>query len=43
MSVRIIKTLHILHFAEPNDWTEPLPTGRFGEWMRMLTKHLLIE
>jgi hypothetical protein len=40
---RIIKNLHILHFAEPNDWTDPLPTGRPNEWMRVLTKHLLIE
>ncbi|MBD2256857.1 hypothetical protein [Pseudanabaena sp. FACHB-2040] len=40
---RIIKNLYILHFAEPNDWTDPLPTGRPNEWMRMLTKHLLIE
>ena len=40
---RIIKHLHVLHFAEPNDWTEPLPTGRPGEWMRMVTKNLLIE
>jgi hypothetical protein len=40
---RIIKTLHILHFAEPNDWTDPLPTGRPGEWVRMVTKNLLIE
>ncbi|HEY9879358.1 MAG TPA: hypothetical protein V6D29_12955 [Leptolyngbyaceae cyanobacterium] len=40
---RIIKTLHILHFAEPNDWTDPLPTGRPGEWVRIVTKHLLIE
>lgn len=40
---RTIKTLHILHFAEPNDWTDPIPTGRPNEWLRMLTKHLLIK
>ncbi|MBD0269651.1 MAG: hypothetical protein ICV77_15325 [Cyanobacteria bacterium Co-bin8] len=40
---RIIKTLHVLHFAEPNDWTDPLPTGRPNEWVRMVTKQLLIE
>jgi hypothetical protein len=40
---RIVKHLHLLRFAEPNDWSDPLPTGRPNEWMQVLTKHLLIE
>jgi hypothetical protein len=40
---RIVKTLHTLHFAEPNDWSGPIPTGRPNEWLRILTKHLIIE
>ncbi|HEY9880979.1 MAG TPA: hypothetical protein V6D29_21145 [Leptolyngbyaceae cyanobacterium] len=40
---RVIKSLHTLRYAEPNDWSGPIPTGRPGEWMRILTKTLLIE
>lgn len=38
-----IKVLHKLNYAEPNDWSEPIPTGRPNEWMVILTKHPLIE
>ncbi|MDA0266447.1 MAG: hypothetical protein O2890_08960 [Cyanobacteria bacterium] len=37
-----IRVLHKLGYAEPNDWSKPLPTGRTGEVMAILTKHLLL-
>lgn len=40
---RTIKILHALGYADPNDWTEPVPTGRGSEWVSVMTKHLLIE
>lgn len=40
---RSIKHLHLLRYAEPNDWSKPLPSGRGSEWMVITTKHLLIE
>lgn len=39
---RTIKILHMLNYAEPNDWSDPIPTGRPGEWMAILTKTLLL-
>lgn len=38
-----IKLLHVHGFAEPNDWSDLLPTGRPNEWMAVLTKRLMIE
>ncbi|MBD2260043.1 hypothetical protein [Pseudanabaena sp. FACHB-2040] len=40
---RSIKHLHLLGYAEPNDWSDPIPTGRVNRWMVLTTKHLLIE
>ena len=40
---RTIKILHVKGYADPNDWSDPLPTGRPNEVMRILTKHLLME
>lgn len=37
-----IRVLHKLGYAEPNDWSKPLPTGRAGEVMAILTKHLVL-
>jgi hypothetical protein len=46
-SLRAINsTIHFLHkrgYAEPNDWCEPIPTGRQNEWMVILTKRVLTE
>ncbi|HEY9880789.1 MAG TPA: hypothetical protein V6D29_20185 [Leptolyngbyaceae cyanobacterium] len=39
-------TIHFLHkrgYAEPNDWSDPIPTGRVNEWMRVLTKRIPVE
>ena len=35
-----IKQLHKLGYAEPNDWSQPLPTGRPDEVMAILTKRV---
>ncbi|MGD1929259.1 MAG: hypothetical protein ACFB12_10135 [Leptolyngbyaceae cyanobacterium] len=37
----IVKSLHKLRFAEMKEWSNPLPTGRAGEVMRILTKTVL--
>ena len=33
-----IQRLHQLGYAEPNDWSQPIPTGKPGEVMAVLTK-----
>lgn len=33
-----IKSLHKRGYAEPNDWSKPLPTGRPNEVMAILTQ-----
>ena len=38
-----IKLLHVLHYAEANDWSRPLPTGRPNEVMAILTKKVRID
>lgn len=35
-----IKDLHRRGYAEPNDWSQPLPTGRPREVMAILTKRI---
>ena len=35
-----IKDLHCRGYAEPNDWSQPLPTGRPAEVMAILTKRV---
>ena len=40
---RTIKILHSLGYADPNDWSEPIPTGKPNQWMVIMTKILLIE
>ncbi|MEM9219790.1 MAG: hypothetical protein AAGD25_36355 [Cyanobacteria bacterium P01_F01_bin.150] len=34
----IIKRLYKLNYAEPNEWSKPIPTGRPHEVMVVLTK-----
>ena len=38
-----IKLLHVLNYAEVNDWSQLLPTGRVNEVMVILTKKVRIE
>lgn len=40
---RTIQLLHKLRYAEPNDWSRPLSTGRAGEVMVILTKRVGAE
>jgi len=48
---RTIKILHAYGYADPNDWSDPLPvplsgveaTDQSNQWMVILTKILLIE
>jgi hypothetical protein len=35
-----IANLHKRGYAEPNDWTRPLPTGKLGEVMSLLAKRV---
>lgn len=39
----IVKSLHRLRFAEVTEWSHPLPTGRPGEVMRIVTKTVALE
>ena len=38
-----IALLHTLNYAEPNDWSKPLPTGRPNEMMAILTKRVRVD
>lgn len=38
-----IRQLHKLNYAEPNDWSRPLSTGRPNEVMVILTKKVSAE
>ena len=39
----IIKLLHKLNYAEPNDWSRPLPTGQPNEVMAILIKRVRVD
>ena len=38
-----IQDLHSKHYAEPNDWSRPLATGRPNEVMAILTKRVRVD
>lgn len=38
-----ITLLHTLTYAEPNDWSQILPTGRPNEVMAILTKRVRVD
>ncbi|EKV03176.1 hypothetical protein Lepto7375DRAFT_5458 [Leptolyngbya sp. PCC 7375] len=38
-----IVLLHKLNYAEPNDWSKPLSTGRPNEVMAILTKRVRVD
>ena len=38
-----IQDLHKKHYAEPNDWSKPISTGRPNEVMAILTKRVEIQ
>ncbi|MEM7064486.1 MAG: hypothetical protein AAF572_15155 [Cyanobacteria bacterium P01_B01_bin.77] len=37
-----IQELHSKHYAEPNDWSKPISTGRPNEVMVILTKKVRV-
>ena len=39
----ITHALHHLRFAEVNDWGKPQPTGKPGEYVTVLTRHVLLQ
>ena len=38
-----IRQLHQLGYAEPNDWSQPIPTGRANEVMAILTRRITLS
>ena len=38
-----IQDLHKKRYAEPNDWSKPISTGRANEVMAILTKRVAIK
>ena len=36
---QVVHLLHKLGYAEPNAWSRPMPTGRPGEVMAILTRY----
>lgn len=40
---RVIQELFAKRFAEVREWSDPIPTGRFREIMRILTRFILVE
>jgi hypothetical protein len=38
-----ICTLHKLGYADPNDWSQPISTGRANEVMAILTRRVKME
>ena len=38
-----IQLLHKLNYAEPNDWSKPLPTGQPNEVMAVLMKRIRVS
>ena len=38
-----IQELHNKHYAEPNDWSKPISTGRPNEVIAILTKRVAIK
>lgn len=38
-----IQLLHKLNYAEPNDWSKPLPTGQSNEVMAILMKRIRLN
>ncbi|NEQ96993.1 MAG: hypothetical protein F6K30_09745 [Cyanothece sp. SIO2G6] len=38
-----IKLLYRLNYAEPNDWSKPIPTGQPNEVVAVLTKKVRVQ
>lgn len=40
---RVIHELYRVGFSEVREWSKPLPTGSYGEVMRILTRYVIVE
>lgn len=40
---RVVLELHRVGFAEIREWSKPLPTGNYGEIMRILSRYVIVE
>lgn len=40
---RVIHELYRVGFAEVREWSQPLPTGTYGEVMRILSRYVIVE
>ena len=40
---RTIKILHALGYADPIDWSNPMPIEKPNQWMVIMTKTVLLE
>jgi hypothetical protein len=40
---RTIKILHTYGYADPNDWSDPIPTEKPNQWMAIMTKIVRLE
>lgn len=40
---RTVLELHVKQYAEPNDWSRPLPTGRPNEVMVLLVRRVRVD
>lgn len=40
---RVVQELFAKRFAEVREWSDPIPTGRFREIMRILTRFILVK
>jgi hypothetical protein len=36
--IRTIRTLAVCQYAEPLQWSQPIPTGRAGEYLSIMTR-----
>jgi hypothetical protein len=40
---RVIHELYRVGFAEVREWSKPLPTGTYGEVLRILTRYVMTD
>lgn len=40
---RVIHELYRVGFAEVREWSQPLPTGTYGEVLRILTRYVMTD
>ena len=40
---RVVNELYRVGFAEVREWSQPLPTGTYGEVLRILTRYVMTD